>query len=151
MRIVDDVRRLFPRLSFVVTTHNPLTLYGARSGEVYVMRRESERGDRIELVQKDIRPGYDVDRVLLEQFGVEHTFDRETRELLLKHRKLVVEGAAVDDPKRVDMERRLRERLGHFGGVVQEQRRGPADARPSLSEAQREGLDRWFTKKPGNA
>lgn len=64
MRIIEDVRRLFPRLSFVVTTHNPLTLQGARPGEVYVMRRD---GGRIELTQRDIRPGHDVDRVLFER------------------------------------------------------------------------------------
>ncbi len=58
LRIIGDVRRLFPRLSFVVTTHNPLTLQGARRGEVYVMRRE---GARIALVQRDIRPGHDVE------------------------------------------------------------------------------------------
>lgn len=57
MHIIDDVRRLFPRLSFVVTTHNPLTLQGARPGEIFVMRRRD--GGRIELTQRDIHPGHD--------------------------------------------------------------------------------------------
>src|ERR1051325_4424784 len=37
--IIDDIRRLFPRLSFVVTTQNAATLEGARPGEIFVMRR----------------------------------------------------------------------------------------------------------------
>jgi len=112
MRIVDDIRRLFPRLSFVVTTHNPLTLQGARRGEVYIMRRDA---GRIELVQRDIRPGHDVDRVLFEQFGVEHTFDRETRDLLTRHRALLEQEAAPTDPQRLAVESTLRERLGDAG------------------------------------
>jgi predicted ATP-binding protein involved in virulence len=39
-RIIEDVRRLFPRMSFIATTHNALTLQGARSGEAYVMVRK---------------------------------------------------------------------------------------------------------------
>lgn len=124
LRIVDDMRRLFPRLSFVVTTHNPLTLQGARPGEVYVMRRE---GARIELVQRDIQPGYNVDRVLLEQFGIGHTFDKGTRELLQRHRELLERGAQLGDPERARVEAALVERLGGVGEIVRAERRGAAD------------------------
>ncbi|WP_437973045.1 AAA family ATPase [Sorangium sp. So ce295] len=126
VRIIDDVRRLFPRLSFVVTTHNPLTLQGARPGEVYVMRRD---GGHIELAQRDIRPGQDVDRVLFEQFGVEHTFDRETRDMLSQHRKMLESGVPFDDPERKKIEARLMERFGEVGGTLRGERRdaaGPA-------------------------
>lgn len=109
LRIIDDVRRLFPKLSFIVTTHNPLTLHGARRGEVFVMRRN---GARIELVQRDIRPGDNVDRVLLEQFGVKHTFDQETRDLLDRHRALLDRGASSQDPERIEVEAALDRRFG---------------------------------------
>ena len=42
--VVADVRRLFPRMSFVVTTHNPLTLLGgkrARSSSSSVTRERA--------------------------------------------------------------------------------------------------------------
>jgi energy-coupling factor transporter ATP-binding protein EcfA2 len=85
MRVLDDVRRFFPRLSFIVTTHNPLTLQSAKAGEVFVVRR----GDAgpIELVQRDIHAGYDVDRTLLELFNIDHTFDPDTRTLLREYRR----------------------------------------------------------------
>jgi hypothetical protein len=121
LRILEDVRRLFPRLSFVVTTHNPLALQGARRGEVYVMRRD---GGRIELVQRDIRPGHDVDRVLFEQFGVSHTFDKETREMLERHRKMVETGVPLDDSDRRILEAQLTERLGGVGDTLRDER-GP--------------------------
>lgn len=145
MRVLDDVRRLFPRLSFVVTTHNPLTLQGARSGEVYVMRRD---GSRVELVQRDIRPGHDVDRVLFEQFGIEHTFDKDTRDLLRKHREMLERGARLDDPDRIALEAKLAERLGGVGEIVRAERRGAADPLPSLTPDERHLLTPFLKKRP---
>lgn len=120
MNIIDDIRRLFPNLSFVVTTHNPLTLHGARPGEVYVVRRQD--GGRIELVQKDIQPGHDVDRILFEQFGVEQTFDKETRALLHEHKEMLKRGVPRQDPKRIDVENRLGVRLGGMATTVKNER-----------------------------
>ncbi len=123
MRIIDDIRRLFPRLSFIVTTHNPLTLQAARRGEIYVMRRE-EKG--IHFVQKDVRPGQDVDRVLFEQFGIKYTFDKKTRDLLERHRVMLGSGVNREDPKRKEVEAQLNERLGLVGEAVgREGDRGP--------------------------
>ncbi len=60
--IVPALRRVFPRMTFVVTTHNPLTLQSARPGEVNILRR-TEAGE-IELLQRDIPPGAAVDDIL---------------------------------------------------------------------------------------
>ncbi len=134
MRVLDDVRRFFPRLSFIVTTHNPLTLQSARAGEVFVVRR----GDagQIELVQRDIHAGYDVDRTLLELFGVDHTFDRETREMLHAYRRLRDEGVADEDPRRVEIADKLRGRLGTFADRA-------LSPGATLDDKQRAGLERF--------
>ncbi|MFO0646320.1 MAG: AAA family ATPase [Polyangiales bacterium] len=132
MKIIEDVRRLFPRMSFVVTTHNPLALHGARVGEVYVMRRE---GAKIELSQRDIRPGQDVDRVLFEQFGVKHTLDRETRDLLAKHQQMVERGVSFDDPERKRVEAQIIERFGDVGATLRDERRAE-DSSPLRSDEQ---------------
>ncbi len=139
LRILGDVRRLFPRLSFVVTTQNPLTLHGARRGEVYIMRR----GDQgIELVQRDIMPGHDFDRVLLEQFGIAHTFDQETRELLACHRTMIERGIRPEDPERQTLESRLGQRLGDVSLLAS----NPLDLSPLRSEEQ-PLLDRFLQRK----
>ena len=81
------------------------------------------------LVQRDIRPGHDVDRVLLEQFGVEHTFDAETRDLLERHREMLERDVPPDDADRRKVEALLVERLGDLGGTLRDERedeRGPA-------------------------
>jgi hypothetical protein len=126
LRVIEDLRGLFPRLSFVATTHNPLTVLGAAAGETYVVRRD---GDKVELVQQDVLPGHDIDRVLFEQFGVEHTFDRLTRDLLKEHRDLLEQGTPETDPRRAEIERQLQELLGPVGRVVRANRAratGPA-------------------------
>lgn len=125
MRVIEDVRALFPRLSFVVTTHNPLALQGARRGEIFVMRHAETGG--VEVVQHDVMPGYDVDRVLLEQFGVYQTFDRETRKLLDEYRVLREAGAEPEHPRRRELEVELEVRLGTVGRRVAETLRGASE------------------------
>jgi hypothetical protein len=144
MRIIDDVRGLFRRLSFVVTTHNPLTLQGARRGEVYVMRRD---GDRIELIQRDILPGQDVDRVLFEQFGVEHTFDRATRDLLARHRDMLERGVAADDAERLALEAQLKDRFGSVGDALSSQHRDAHGPVAPLTPEERARLAPLLKKK----
>lgn len=145
LRVIDDVRRLFPRMSFVVTTHNPLTLQGARPGEVYVMRRD---GARIELVQRDIRPGYDVDRVLFEQFGIEHTFDKETRALLRQHRAMLEQGTPFADPTRIALESKLAERLGGVGDVLRAERGEAANPFHGLTPEEDDLMTPFLKKQP---
>lgn len=148
MRIIEDVRALFPRLSFVVTTHNPLALQGARRGEVFVMRHDAETG-AVELTQRDILPGYDVDRVLLEQFGVAHTFDRDTRRLLEEYRALRAQSAPADHPRRRELEAELEVRLGPIGRRVIETQRGPNDAPQRLTAQEAEAYRRELRARQG--
>jgi len=113
IEIVETIRRLFPRTSFVATTHNPLTLLGARPGEIHVLRR-SEEG-RIEAIQRDIPPGARADQVLTgDWFGLPSTVDRETLELLDRHRELLRQAVDRENPERLKIEDELRQRLGTF-------------------------------------
>ncbi len=120
MNVMDRVREVFPRMTFVVTTHNPLMLQGARPGEVYVVRRD---GNDIELVQRDIAPGSDVDRVLFEQFGLLETFDKETRDMILEHRALMAQDESARDKERLaELNRALSMRLSIVAELAYEQR-----------------------------
>ena len=112
IRIVDDLRRLFPKLSFVATTHNPLSLLGAKPGEIYVLERDE---DHIQCRQKDIPPGTRADQVLTgEWFGLASTVDQETQELIERHQALLRDGVPRFDEGRQTLERQIRERIGTF-------------------------------------
>jgi energy-coupling factor transporter ATP-binding protein EcfA2 len=111
--VVSDLRRLFPRLSFVATTHNPLTLLGAREGEVHVLRKDA--GGRVVSMQRDIPKGARADQILTgEWFGLTSTLDPETVEMLDRHRDMLRRQVPRDDEERRKLEEDLRERLGTF-------------------------------------
>ena len=43
IEIIDRTRKLLPQMSFIVTTHNPLTLVGAKAQEIWIMERINGR------------------------------------------------------------------------------------------------------------
>ena len=78
VEIVSRLRRVFPRVQFIITTHDPLCLLGTRKGEVHVMRRDPE-SEQVVATQFDVPPGTTADQVLTGfWFGLPSTMDRET-------------------------------------------------------------------------
>lgn len=106
--VIDDLRKAFPRLSFVVTTHNPLTLHGARKGEIQVLRRE---GDRVVAKQVDLPEGADADEVLTGPwFGLSTTIDEDTVRAIERYQQ---QARRTEDPEDLArLERKLLDRLG---------------------------------------
>lgn len=114
IEIVSLLRKVFPRVQFIVTTHDPLCLLGSLPGEVHVLRRNQET-TMIEAKQVDIPPGTTADQVLTGfWFGLRSTLDDDTLALLDRHRQLLREKTPEDDTERVQLESDLRERLGSF-------------------------------------
>ncbi len=110
--IVSSLREQFPRLSFMPTTHNPLTLLGCKKGEVHVLRRHPET-NLVGVDQIDIPPGSRADQVLTGAwFGLSSTVDRETRALLAEHRRLLRERTPRSALQ--DLEAKIRDRTGTF-------------------------------------
>ena len=83
MRIVDSLRRTFPRVQFVVTTHEPLCLRGLQRGEILVMQRMDENDDGAAGKVVPFRPPQDVSEMRVDQlltsrmFGMFSTLDPE--------------------------------------------------------------------------
>jgi len=90
VRVVTDLRKVFPRMTFIVTTHNPMTLMGARTGEIFVLSRDPNT-KRIEAKQKDIPPGTRADQALTgDWFELSSSLlDEVTIDLLEEHRRLI--------------------------------------------------------------
>jgi hypothetical protein len=104
-------------MSFIVTTHNPLTLLGAREGEIFVLRRVSSEGagdGPVIIEQDDLPKGARADQVLTGRwFGLSSTLDRDTLDLLERHRNLL-RLRRVPEQERRALEAQIRERLGSF-------------------------------------
>jgi energy-coupling factor transporter ATP-binding protein EcfA2 len=114
IEIVSLLRKVFPRVQFIVTTHDPLCLLGSLPGEVHVLHRNPETA-LIEAKQVDIPPGMTADQVLTGfWFGLRSTLDENTLALLDRHRQLLLEKTPEDNKERVALESDLRKRLGTF-------------------------------------
>lgn len=110
--LIHRVRAQFPNLSFVATTHNPITLLGTRPGEVCVLRR-ADSG--VVATFRDVPPGADADRVLTgDWFGLISTIDDETLRLVDERRMLLRSDATGPRVEEVRLE--LERRLGHRQG-----------------------------------
>ncbi|TIP29614.1 MAG: DUF2813 domain-containing protein [Mesorhizobium sp.] len=89
MRVVSGLRRAFPRIQFITSTHDPLCLRGLVSGEVIVLRLD-ERGEVKALC--DLPP---VDAMTVEQlltselFGLYSTVDPELDAKFLRYMDLL--------------------------------------------------------------
>jgi uncharacterized protein (TIGR02646 family) len=78
MQIVSSLRRTFPRVQFLATTHDPLCLRGLEAGEVVVMRR-SPRGETVAVSDLPSVKGLRVEQLLTsEHFGLNSTMEPET-------------------------------------------------------------------------
>ena len=42
IEIISRTKKILPKMSFIVSTHNPLTLVGAKSEEILILKREDE-------------------------------------------------------------------------------------------------------------
>jgi energy-coupling factor transporter ATP-binding protein EcfA2 len=113
--IVKTLKDTFPRLSFVVTTHNPLTLVGAEEGEIVVLRERTDGSGCPEAKQIDLPAGTRADRILTgEWFGLRYTVDDETIALIEKHQRMLLAQVPEDDAERRKLEEELAQRYGTY-------------------------------------
>ena len=114
IEILELLRNVFPRVQFILTTHDPLCLVGSLPGEVHVLRRDTQ-SRQIVVQQKDIPRGRTADQILTGfWFGLSSTVDVDTLRLLDEHRSLMRAGAQETDLRRRQLETELRKRLGIF-------------------------------------
>ena len=121
--IVGALRRLFPRVRFIVTTHDPLCVQGLRKGELHIMTRQGEEHD-VKIEQFDVPPGSRADQILTGAwFGVPSTRDPETVAMMRAHSALLQKSAKTpDDDRRLEsLDRELRHRIDEYIGTEDEQ------------------------------
>ncbi|MFO0610859.1 MAG: AAA family ATPase [Polyangiales bacterium] len=116
-RVLHDIRRLFPRLHFIVTTHNPLTITGALPGEVRVLVRDAATGEvRAEAPPFDPRL-LTASQLHREFFGIPGLFPTELADKYQRYGRLAGVTARDDDEERAVW--RLYEELRTAGVTVE--------------------------------
>ncbi|HEY7500382.1 MAG TPA: AAA family ATPase [Vicinamibacterales bacterium] len=158
MRIVDAMRRAFPRLQFLASTHDPLCLRGLTSGEVTVMRRDAV--NRV-IAITDLPPlaGLRVDQLLTsEYFGLNSTIDPAVDNLFEEYYKLLalrqrdtaqearlaqLKGE-LDAYRVLGANKRDRMMLEAIDAYLAEERAG-TDGRPTLEATKKKLVEIWKT------
>lgn len=82
MQVVGRMREVFPKVQFIVTTHDPLCLKGTKKGEVLVLNKEPET-DRVRILKDLPDPApMRADQLLASPFfGLSTTIDEKAEEL----------------------------------------------------------------------
>lgn len=112
--IVGLLRNVFPRVQFIVTTHDPLCLIGSLPGEVHVLNRHPETRE-VQINQFDVPKGTSADQILTGSwFGLNSTLDDDTLDKLKRHREILRAQDPGTEQERLGLEHELRKRLGTF-------------------------------------
>lgn len=99
MRVVKSLKTAFPRMQFLVTTHEPLCLRGLDNHEVVVLKKDADREVRL---LSDLPPikGLLVDQILSSpHFGLRSTIDPEFADLLDEYYELLAEDQPSPDAR----------------------------------------------------
>lgn len=118
-RVIRDLRQTFPRMSFVVTTHNPLCLLGARPEEIWTFSRNGQ--DKIVASRgKQLPALMTAAQILKQYFGIERTFPDPMGEKLQRLSFLVGSGArtAQEDSEMYELVREFRREHADPGWIT---------------------------------
>jgi uncharacterized protein (TIGR02646 family) len=103
IRIVSQLRNLFPNVRFIASTHDPLCVQGLQKGELVVLATNPYSGTFVHQ-EIDVPHGSGADRVLTGPwFGMTSTLDRDTLRLIEQHSKLL-QNADRDDAQQYELD-----------------------------------------------
>lgn len=114
MEIVKSLRRAFPKLQFLVTTHEPLCLRGLVDNEIVVLQREGE-----EVTVNDNLPspeGLRVDQLLTSNlFGLHSTIDPEIDKMFQEYYSLLAIPVKGRSDEQEEKCKNLKQQLARYG------------------------------------
>src|SRR5262249_17952137 len=123
------LRRTFPRMQFLITSHSPFVAQAASDGGLIVLRTSDEDGAvHAEQPIESVRD-WGVDQILTSPlFGLDATRDGETESLIREHAELLARRTwgqlSVDEKTQLaQLEGRLADRLTGPGESLEERER----------------------------
>ena len=97
MEVVKRLRKTFPRIQFIITTHEPLCLRGLKKNEVVVLKRNEEH-EIITITDLPNPSDFRVDQLLTsEYFGLNSTLDFETEEKFKEYYELLAKETKTSE------------------------------------------------------
>ncbi len=100
-RVIEDLRRTFPKIQFIATTHSPFLIQTLRPGELIMLDGETETS----------YSGRGIEEVVRYIMGVEmpETSPRfaEMKDVARQYFKLLEQGKGIDEAKKQELKRKL--------------------------------------------
>ncbi len=99
MRIVTQLRKVFPNINFIVSTHHPLCLRGAREGEILLLKEDI---DKKVIAKKELPDpsSMRVDQILSSEFfGLNSLIDPEIEDQFNRYYKLLAQSEITPQEK----------------------------------------------------
>jgi len=123
MQVIGKLRRAFPKMRFVVSTHEPLCLRGVQAGETIVLRRDEEQ--KIEAITDLPNPAeLRIDQILTSDFfGLSSTMDPETEAQFNEYYHLLSKDEdelSWEDSERLDALKILIPKIRNLGQTTRE-------------------------------
>ena len=149
IEIVSCLRDVFPRVRFIVTTHDPLCLHGLHDGEIHRLFRDPETR-QVRVLQMDIPKGVQIDQLLTGHwFGLVSTMDNDTRGLFEEYMALLrLKKRSAAKTARVETIRtELRKRTGGFAETSLERIALGAAADLMIEQKSRDDSVQWSPAK----
>ncbi len=141
------LRRTFPRMQFIVTSHSPFVAQAASDGGLIVMRPTGAEGEVEAQRPVDSVKGWRVDQILTSPlFGLTATRDEDTEDLIREHTALVAKRswgqlAHAERSQLAALETKLAGRLTAPGETVED-----ASARRRWTNISRRRSKKWERK-----
>jgi predicted ATPase len=111
LTLVGTLKRIFPNVQFIVTSHSPLVVAGLSRAEVMIFRRDSLQ--RVVAEHPAVDPkGWRVDQILTSlAFGLEGARDPDTQRDIRRYTELAAQDDPEDPDELASLARRLEVRL----------------------------------------
>lgn len=104
MRIVNQMRKAFPRLQFIVTSHDPLCLRGIKQGEVAVIQRAQLEAEVLTDLPDPM--SLRIDQILTSEFfGLNSTVDPEIDDMIQQYHLLLNNESILSEKEAKELER----------------------------------------------
>lgn len=144
VQIVTKLRELFPRVRFIITTHDPLCLRGFERDETHVFRRNPD-SDEIESRTLSIQPGMTVDDLLTGGwFGLGTTYDQDTEDKIHELSALSLKEDALKLNSDKELSKEEKDEIKDLSMVLSKRLAGFSSSesdRAKLSEVARSTID----------
>ena len=110
MQIMQLLRKAFPKVQFIVTTHDPLCLRGMYDGEVFVLQRGGADAQVKKLSELPSIRGMRAEQILTSEFFGLGSTDPETDAQLARYNMLAARNEQLNENENKEMEQ-LRDEL----------------------------------------